>query len=98
MSDQMLAVPWAMLGSSYEEPVPIFQQLAGGHPSGGDDVREIPAVVAQRRGSAGRARNRHQLRDRPVLVEPVWADVRRGDPQETGRAHARLSSVALACG
>jgi putative transposase len=34
------------------------------------DVREIPTVAAQRRGSAGRARDRHQPRDRPVLVEP----------------------------
>jgi transposase-like protein len=40
------------LASRHEQPVPIFQQLAGGHPSGGDDVREIPAVAAKRRGSA----------------------------------------------
>jgi transposase-like protein len=40
----------------------------------------------------------HQLRDRPVLVEPVWSDVRRRDPQKTRRAHARLSSVAVAFG
>src|SRR3984885_10547548 len=45
----MLAVPLAMLDSSYEQPVPIFQQLAGGHLSGRDDVRAIPAVAAQRR-------------------------------------------------
>src|SRR5271155_1629499 len=95
MSDQMLAVPLAMLGSSYEQPVPIFQQLSGGHPSGGDDVREIPIVAAQRRRSPGRARDRHQPRDRPVLVEPVWPNVRRRDPQETRRAHARLHPVAL---
>ena len=31
-------------------------------------------------------------------VEPVWPSVRRRDPQETSRAHARLSSVALALG
>src|ERR1700679_1632356 len=48
-----------------------FQQLAGGHPSGRDDVREIPAVASKRRRSLGRARDRHQPRDRPVLVEPV---------------------------
>jgi len=98
MSDQMLAVPLAMLGSSYEQPVPIFQQLSGGHPSGGDDVREIPIVAAQRRRSPGRARDRHQPRDRPVLVESVWPNVRRRDPQETRRAHARLHPVALAFG
>src|SRR5271169_679290 len=49
-----------MVASGYERPVPIFQQLAGGHPSGRDDVREVPAVAAQRRGSPGRARDRHQ--------------------------------------
>ena len=32
----------------HEQPVPIFQQLAGGHPSGRDDVSEAPAVAAQR--------------------------------------------------
>ena len=39
-------------------------------------------LSAQRRGSAGRARDRHQPRDRAVLVEPVWPDVRRRDRQE----------------
>ncbi len=72
------AVP-AVLASAHEQSVPIFQQLARGHPSGRDDVRAIPAVAAQRRGSVGRARDRHQPRDRPVLVEPVWPDVRRRD-------------------
>ena len=51
MSDQMLPVPLAMLGSSYVRPVPILQQFAGGHPSGGNDVHSVPAVAAQRRGS-----------------------------------------------
>ena len=36
--------------------------------------------------------------DRPVLVEPVWPNVRCRDPEETRRAHARLSSMALAFG
>ena len=72
------AVP-AVLVSAHEQSVPIFQQLARGYPSGRDDVRAIPAVAAQRRGSVGRARDRHQPRDRPVLVEPVWPDVRRRD-------------------
>ena len=82
----------------HEQPVPIFQQLARGHPSGRDDVRQIPAVAAQRRGSFGRAWDRHQPRDRPVLVEPVWADIRRRDPKEADRADASLSSIALAFG
>src|SRR5271163_4715354 len=77
----------------HEQPVPMFQQLAGGHPSCRDDVRAIPAVIAQRRGSPGRAGDRDQPRDGPVLVQPVWSDVRRGDPQETNSADARLSPV-----
>ena len=52
--------------------IPIFQQLARGHSSGRDDVRAVPAVAAQRRGSVGRARDRHQPRHRP---EPVWSAV-----------------------
>ena len=54
---------FGMLASRHEQPVPIFQQLARGHPSGRDDVREIPIVAGQRRGSPGRARDRHQPRD-----------------------------------
>ena len=57
------AVP-AVLALAHEQPVPIFQQLARGHPSGRDDVREISAVAAQCRGSVGRAGDRHQPRDR----------------------------------
>ena len=72
------AVP-AVLASAHEQSVPIFQQLAGGHPPGRDDVRAISAVAAQRRRSVGRTRDRHQPRDCPVLVEPVWPDVRRRD-------------------
>src|SRR6202042_1375406 len=51
---------WAMLESGHEQPVPVFQQLAGSDPSGRDDVRAVPAVAAQCRGSAGRARDRYQ--------------------------------------
>src|ERR1700684_2613573 len=98
MSDKEPAVRLAVIASDHEQPVPIFQQLAGGHPSGRDDVREISAVAAQRRGVAGRAWDRHQSRDRPVLVEPIWPNVRRRDPQDTRGARARLSSVALAFG
>jgi hypothetical protein len=32
----------AVFASTHEQPVPIFQQLARGHPSGRDDVRAIP--------------------------------------------------------
>jgi hypothetical protein len=79
LSDKEPAVRLAMVASDREQSVPIFQQLSGGHPSGRDDVNEISAVAAQRRRSLGRARDRHQPRDRPVLVEPVWPDLRRRD-------------------
>jgi hypothetical protein len=35
---------------------------------------------------------------RPVVVEPVWPDVRGRDQGEAGCAHARLHPVALAFG
>ena len=45
LSEQILGLTQAVLISPHEESVPIFQQLAGGHPSGCDDVREISAVA-----------------------------------------------------
>ena len=33
LSEQMLASPLAVIGLRHEQPVSIFQQLAGGHPS-----------------------------------------------------------------
>ena len=59
------------------EPVPLFQLVTGGNPPRRDDVRQIPAVATERRGSAGRARDRSLPRDGAVLVEPLRADVRR---------------------
>ena len=41
------AVP-VVLASAHEQSVPIFQQLAGGHPSGRDDVRQISVVASKR--------------------------------------------------
>ena len=57
-----------MVASVHEQLVPIFQQLARSHPSGRDDVREISAVAAQRRGSLGQAWDRHQ----PETVRFWW--------------------------
>ena len=51
MSEQILRLSLAVLASAHEQSVPIFQQLARGHPSGRDDVRAIPAVASKRRGS-----------------------------------------------
>ena len=42
-----------VVASGHERPVPVFQQLARSDPSGRDDVREIPSVAAQCRGSPG---------------------------------------------
>jgi Transposase, Mutator family len=36
-----------VLASAHEQSVPIFQQLARGHPSGRDDVRAIPTVASE---------------------------------------------------
>src|SRR5580692_10429598 len=47
------AVP-AVLASAHEQSVPIFQQLAGGHPSGRDDVRQIPACLMTFRAAEAR--------------------------------------------
>src|SRR5208282_2363712 len=98
LSDQSPGRYFAVVTSGHGQPVPIFQQLAGGDSSGCDDVREIPAVAAQRRGSLGGTGDRHQPRDRPVLVEPVWPDVRGGDQEKAGCEHARLHPMAMAFG
>ena len=55
----------------------MVRQLARGDPPGGADVRALPAVAAQRRGPAARARHRHLPRDGAQLVDPFRADVRR---------------------
>ncbi|CAM3288155.1 hypothetical protein SPAN111604_14810 [Sphingomonas antarctica] len=39
--------------------IPLLQLVARDHPPGGDDVRPLPAVAAERRGPAGRAWDRH---------------------------------------
>jgi hypothetical protein len=43
LSGQTLGPRAAVLVLGHEQPVPIFQQLARSHPSGRDDVRQIPA-------------------------------------------------------
>src|SRR5271169_6960755 len=98
VSEQLFGPPLGVVAQGHEQSVPIFQQLARSDPFGRDDVREIPAVAAQRRGSASRARDRHQPRDGPILVEPVWSDVRSRDQEEAGRAYARVHPMALAFG
>ena len=48
LSDQFFGSSLAVVASGHEQPVPLFQQLARDNPSGGADVREVPAVAAQR--------------------------------------------------
>src|SRR5215208_1130312 len=57
------------------QPIPLLQQLTRGDPPGGASVREVSAVVAERRRPARRARHRHQPRDGTLLVEPVRSAV-----------------------
>ena len=59
------------------EPVPLFQLVVGGDRPRVDVVRQIPAFAAERRGTAGRARDRHLPRDGALLVEPLRSDVPR---------------------
>ena len=83
-----------VVASVHEQPVPIFQQLARGHPSGRDDVRSIRCRCATSRifwpsvGSTSATRP-------SGFCGTGSGRFRRRDPQETRRAHARLSSVAL---
>ena len=79
-----------MLVLGHEQPVPIFQQLARGHPSGRDDVRQIPAVAAQQPIQSG-APGRYINRD----ARPHWrsgAPLRRRPSFERGRVPYELTN------
>ena len=98
VSEQILGLSPAVLASTDEQSVPVFQQLARGHPFGRDDVREIPAVT-------GNVEDLLAERGIDVSYETVrfWWNrfgpiFCRRDPQETCPAHAQLSSVAVALG
>src|SRR5580693_9426368 len=54
LSEQTLGPPAAVLVLGHAQPVPIFQQLARGHPSGRDDVRQIPACLMTFRAADAR--------------------------------------------
>ena len=45
LSEQTLGPRAAVLVLGHEQPVPIFQQLAGGHPSGRDEYVRYPLVL-----------------------------------------------------
>ena len=45
VSDQTLAGPLRVVGLDHEQPVPIFQRLAGGHPPGCDATAKL--VIAR---------------------------------------------------
>src|SRR5450759_2271393 len=96
VSKQVAADRAGPVACPHAQPVQIFQQLARSDPPRGDDVRPLPAVVAQRRGPAGRARPRYLPRNRQTLVEPLWSRVRCGDQEAAPIAAPRLPRVALA--
>ena len=50
--DGLLTRQHAPLQTEATVPVPMLQFLARDHPAGGADVRAVPAVAAERRGSA----------------------------------------------
>jgi hypothetical protein len=58
----------AVLGPAHEQTVPIIQ-LAGGHPSSSDDVRQIYVFASKRRRSSSRASS--------GLVRPLRSDLTR---------------------
>jgi hypothetical protein len=92
LSDEEPAVRLAMVASDHQQSVPIFQQLSGGHPSGRDDVRAIPLVATQRRGFAGRARDRGLLRNRAPLGESFRTDDCSAAAQAPSQAACGLAS------
>jgi hypothetical protein len=47
LSEQTLGPRAAVLVLGHEQPVPIFQQLARGHPSGRDEYVRYPLVIRQ---------------------------------------------------
>jgi hypothetical protein len=63
----------------------------------GDAVHPQSVVGATGRGLAVRARHRHSPRDGSLLVEPVRADVCRGDQETTGSSRL-VFELALAPG
>ena len=69
VSEQILQLPGLVSLGAWAIRFEI-QQL-GDHPSGRDDVRQISVVTSKRRRSLGRARGRHQPRDRGILVVMV---------------------------
>ncbi|WP_407933363.1 DUF2486 family protein [Futiania mangrovi] len=73
------------LSSPDAQPLPLFQDVARGHPPRGDDVRPVSAFSEERRGPAARKGHRHQPRSGAVLVEQVRTDVCWRHPQEAGR-------------
>ena len=60
VSEQFFKPPLTVVGLGHARPIPILQQLARSDPSGRNDVRAVPTVVAKRQGCLGGARDRNQ--------------------------------------
>ena len=77
-------------------PVPVLQFFTRGDPARSHDVRSLPALAAECRRLAVRARHRHLPRDRAPMMEQVRAPFSRRYPPAAGEPHAGLSSLAMA--
>ena len=54
----LAAVDGSQIEGKAAQSVSLFQLLARGYPAGGDDVRPLPVIAAERRGPVIRARHR----------------------------------------
>lgn len=92
---------WAIFSPDGQELISLFQDVARGHPIGGHDVCALSALVTKRRRPVTcapwlpRLFRESEPRDSALLVEPVWADVCRRDPQKARRSEARLKRTVL---
>jgi hypothetical protein len=81
-----------------EQSVPLFQNVARNHSSGGDVVYSFSAIASQGWGSATSTRDRREPRDSAVLIEPLWSDICGPDLRQASPASTFLVAMALAFG
>lgn len=86
----------AGLDEQGRKSVPVLPLVARHHSHGGDAVRAIPAVTAERGRLAVRAWLRPVPRDGATVVEQIWPDVRGRHSSAAGQPDVRLSPLALA--
>ena len=91
LSDKEPAVRLAVVASDHEQSVPIFQQLAGGHPSGRDDVRSDTRCHCAKRRSISWPSARIDISHETVrvLVEPLFGPMFAAEIRKRRVAHLR---------